>query len=467
MAFLDVLLNNLPEVKGPDQKKLSFKEKLKWTSIVLVGFFVLGVVPLFGLGQNALQQFEQLSIILGASFGSIISLGIGPIVTASIVLQLLNGSGIIKFDTTSSEGRKRFQGVQKILAIFFIIFESFIFVLLGGLAPSLLLAPALYRSVQFVLIFQLILGGILILFMDEVISKWGFGSGVSLFIAAGVSSQIFIRAFSPLTATGLIAFGTSQAPVGQFWVLIRSIISSNITGAILAFSAIFFTILIFLIAVYGQAMKIEIPLSFGRVRGYGVRWPLNFLYTSNIPVILIAALIANIQLWARLLESKGYALLGTFAGSQPVSGVVSWLFPPNLVQAAITGGLSLDLLTKSLIYMIFFILGSIMFSIFWVQTSGMDAASQAKQIMSSGLQVPGFRRDPRVIEQILSRYIFPLTVMGGATIGLLAASADLLGALAQGTGILLAVMIIYRLYQEIAQQHMMDMHPMLRKMMGK
>jgi preprotein translocase subunit SecY len=117
--------------------------------------------------------------------------------------------------------------------------------------------------------------------------------------------------------------------------------------------------------------------------------------------------------------------------------------------------------------MIFFILGSIMFSIFWVQTSGMDAASQAKQIMSSGLQVPGFRRDPRVIEQILSRYIFPLTVMGGATIGLLAASADLLGALAQGTGILLAVMIIYRLYQEIAQQHMMDMHPMLRKMMGK
>jgi preprotein translocase subunit SecY len=214
-------------------------------------------------------------------------------------------------------------------------------------------------------------------------------------------------------------------------------------------------------------MKIEIPLSFGRVRGYGVRWPLNFLYTSNIPVILIAALIANIQLWARLLESKGYALLGTFAGSQPVSGLVSWLFPPNLVQATIIGGMSLDLLSKSLIYMLFFILGSIMFSVFWVQTSGMDAASQAKQIMSSGLQVPGFRRDPRVIEQILSRYIFPLTVMGGATIGLLAASADLLGALAQGTGILLAVMIIYRLYQEIAQQHMMDMHPMLRKMMGK
>ncbi|MBI2663562.1 preprotein translocase subunit SecY [Candidatus Woesearchaeota archaeon] len=467
MSFLDNILNNLPEVKSPEQKKLSFKEKFKWTMITLVAFFILGVVPLFGLGQNALQQFEQLSIILGASFGSIISLGIGPIVTASIVLQLLNGSGIVKFDTTTPEGRKRFQGIQKLLAVFFIIFESAIFVLLGGLAPSLLLSPTEFRIVQLILISQLFLGGILILFMDEVISKWGFGSGVSLFIAAGVSSQIFLRAFSPLTATGLLAFGTTQAPVGQLWVFIRSLVSGNPLGAILALSTILATILIFLIAVYGQSMKIEIPLSFGRVRGYGIRWPLNFLYTSNIPVILIAALIANIQLWARLLESKGYPILGTFAGSQPVSGLVSWLFPPNLVQAIITGGFSLDLISKSLIYMLFFILGSIMFSIFWVQTSGMDAESQARQIMSSGLQVPGFRRDPRVIEQILTRYIFPLTVMGGATIGLLAASADLLGALSQGTGILLTVMIVYRLYQEIAQQHMVDMHPMLRKVMGK
>jgi preprotein translocase subunit SecY len=93
----------------------------------------------------------------------------------------------------------------------------------------------------------------------------------------------------------------------------------------------------------------------------------------------------------------------------------------------------------------------------------MDARSQAKQIMSSGLQIPGFRKDQRVLERLLSRYIWPLTVMGGISIGFLAAFADLTGALARGTGILLAVMIIYKLYEEIAQQHMMDMHPMMRK----
>ena len=99
MGFIQTILSNLPEVKGPLKKHLPFKEKLKWTSIMLVSFFVLSILPLFGLGQNSLARFEQLSIILGASFGSIISLGIGPIVTASIVLQLLNGSGILKIDT--------------------------------------------------------------------------------------------------------------------------------------------------------------------------------------------------------------------------------------------------------------------------------------------------------------------------------------------------------------------------------
>tara|TARA_Y100000310_G_C20382837_1_gene668959 strand:- start:437 stop:781 length:345 start_codon:yes stop_codon:yes gene_type:complete len=112
------------------------------------------------------------------------------------------------------------------------------------------------------------------------------------------------------------------------------------------------------------------------------------------------------------------------------------------------------------------IVGAVIFSIFWVQTAGMDANSQAKQMMSSGLQIPGFRNDERVLERLLNRYIWPLTVMGAITVGFLAATADLTGALSRGTGILLAVMIVYKLYEEIAQQHMMDMNPMMRKFIG-
>ena len=463
MPFLNTLLNNLPEVTGPQQRRLSFKEKLKWTGLILVIFFILGLIPLYGLGLNALQQFEYLSLILGAKFGSIISLGIGPIVTASIVLQLLNGSGIVKFDLTSHEGKKRFQGVQKLLALFFIIFEAIIYVFMGGLAPAAELAgTALYFNVQILLVFQLFLGGILILFMDEVISKWGFGSGISLFIAAGVSESIFIRALSPLPSPANPNIATGAIPA-----LFQSLAVGDPITAALMIAAVLSTIFVFVIAVYGQAMKIEIPLSFGRIRGHGMRWPLSFIYTSNIPVILIAALLANIQLWARLMQNWGFPILGKFVGNTPVSGLVAWLFSPDIVGKIIKGSLTFPDITHSLVYMAIMIGGAVVFSIFWMQTSGMDAKSQANQILSSGLQIPGFRRDQRVLERLLNRYIWPLTVMGAILVGFLASIADLTGALANGTGILLTVMIVYKLYEDIAREHMYDMKPMLRKFMGK
>ena len=459
MSFFKNILNNLPEVKGPTQKKVSFKEKLKWTLIVLSLFFILGMIPLFGLGENALQQFEYLSLILGAEFGSLISLGIGPIVTASIVLQLLNGSGLIKFDLTSHEGKKTFQGVQKLLAFFFIIFEACIFVFMGGLAPtSSLIGTASYMPLQIALIFQLALGGVMIMFMDEVISKWGFGSGISLFIASGVSKNLFIRMFSPMASPTNPNIATGAIPA-----LFQALTMGDRITAGLMLGGLIATVLVFVMAVYGQAMKIEIPLSFGRIRGHSIRWPLNFLYTSNIPVILVAALMANVQLWARLLQNWGHPILGSFSGNTPISGLVSWLYSPNLLGSAIKGSLTGSQILHSGVYLLFMMGGAVVFSWFWMQTSGMDAKSQAKQIMASGLQIPGFRKDQRVLEKLLNRYIIPLTIMGALTVGFLAGLADITGALSRGTGILLTVMIIYKLYEEIAQQHMMDMNPMMRK----
>lgn len=481
MALTDSILNNLPEVEGPKQKRLSFNEKLKWTLIVLILFFVLGMIPLFGLVENALQQFEYLSIILGAEFGSILSLGIGPIVTGSIVLQLLNGSGIVKFDLTSHEGKKRFQGVQKAMSIFFIIFEALIYVFMGGLATgthfdtatSMLIIPGaevpatavalsagFILNMKLILVLQLLIGGMLIMFMDEVVSKWGFGSGISLFIAAGVSKTIFIRAFSPLPAPNNPNIATGAIPA-----LFQSLAGGDPITAGLMLSVVVATVVVFILSVYAQAMKIEIPLSFGRIRGHGIRWPLSFIYTSNIPVILVAALIANIQLFATLLERWGFPILGTFSGSQPISGLVAWLHAPNILEKIITGSLGMMDIGQALVYVTFMIVGAMIFSIFWVQTAGMDSSSQAKQIMASGLQIPGFRKDQRVLERLLDRYIWPLTVMGAIAVGFLAALADLSGALGRGTGILLTVMIVYKLYEDIAKQHMMDMHPMMRKVM--
>jgi len=161
------------------------------------------------------------------------------------------------------------------------------------------------------------------------------------------------------------------------------------------------------------------------------------------------------------------------ASGAPISGIISWVAIPGgqngLVGLILTQGtifIGYRPYLQSLVYMTIIIIGCIVFSYFWVQTAGMDAKSQAKNMISSGLQVPGFRKDERILERLLQRYITPLTIMGGAAIGFLASVADILGSLTQGTSLLLSVMIVYKLYEEIAKEHMVDMHPALRKFMG-
>lgn len=452
----------IPEVKKPDEKKLAFNTKLKWTLVILIAFFVLANIPLFGLSNNALDRFKYLAIILGTDFGSIISLGIGPIVMASIILQLLTGAGIININTSTSEGKKFFQGIQKLLVFFFIVFEAIVYVLMKGLEAT--------PGFEWLLIFQLILGGIAIYYMNELCEKWGFGSGVSIFIAAGASWQIFTSAFQFVNTQGrncLMDFN-GTACSGKVLVLIQSIINKYPVEFASALGALVATVVIFLLVVWAQSLKVEIPLSFGRIRGYAIKWPLQFFYASVIPVILTAALVANIQLFGGLLENwAGHpTFLGHFQNGQAVSGFAFWLGHTNLLELIIRGGFLPRYLLQGLTHIIFYAGLATLFSVFWVKTSGMGAKEQAQKISSSGLQISGFRQDVRVLESVLDRYIMPLTVMGGAAIGLLAAATDLLGALSSGTAILLVIMIMYQFYQKIAEQHMTDMNPAMRKFMG-
>lgn len=468
------IMHNLPEIKHPIEKKLSFNVKIKWTLIILFAFFILANIPLYGLGKNSLARFEYLATILGTDFGSIISLGIGPIVMASIILQLLVGSGFLNIDTNTKEGKKTFQGLQKIFVFMFILLESVVYVLFGGLQP---LAPG-YTGI---LIFQLMLGGLAIMFMDEVSTKWGIGSGTSLFIVAGVAWRLFAGFFQFLSTTGgagaqnancLAHFsGEGFIPCsGKILIIIQSLVNSSDPTAAKALvssvAGIAATAVIFLIVVWAQNLKVEIPLSYEKIRGYQMKWPLTFFYASVIPVILVAALIANIHLFGGLMQNwVGHAtILGDYRDGRAISGFGYWISSSNIVDSTIHGSLTGIQFLQAFTHLMFFMLLSALFAVLWVKTSGMDEASQAKKILASGLQIPGFRKDERVLESILKRYILPLTVMGGLAIGALSSIADFLGAIISGTSILLAIMITYQLYQTIAQQHAVDMHPALRKL---
>jgi preprotein translocase subunit SecY len=450
LKHLKPLFAILPQVKTPMHRQ-DFREKLKWTAIILVLYFFLTQIPLYGLSEQAVDQFAQLRAVMAGSFGSILTLGIGPIVTSSIVLQLLVGAKILKLDLSKHEDKALFQGTQKVLAIVMTVFEAGVLVFTGSLIPT---SPDLL----WILMLQLIIGAILIIFLDEVVSKWGFGSGVGLFIAAGVSQAIIVGAFN---------FLPDPARSGMLAGMIPGFIQSLVAGTpnIMILGPLVATIGVFLVAVYGESMRVEIPISHGQMKGHGRirgavgKYPLKFIYASNMPVILTSALLVNVSLMASVFQKIGVPILGEVDQGRAISGLALYLTTPDLSILLVNP-------LRVLIYAIFFVGFCILFAWLWVEMTGLSAREVSKQLYSSGIQIPGFRSSKRQLDKIMKKYIPALTVLGGAFVGLLAFGADLTSALGGGTGVLLTVGIVYKLYEEIAQEQLMDMHPMLRKFLG-
>ncbi len=483
MAFeIASLSKYLPTVKKPTFKP-SLNKKLLWTGLVLVIYFMLSSSlfgSVYGLNRQAAVGFHTLQILLGSSFGTLMTLGIGPIVTSSILLQLLVGSKIIDWDLKDKEDKKKYEVVQKISSIALAFIEAFIYVIAGAVQPV-----SFEPFIVIIVVIQLALGGIIVILLDEIVSKYGLGSGISLFIVAGVVNTVFIQVFSPCVPVaegGCPLPSPGTEPVGKFWYLLFNIGNGFSYQNLSALIPIISTLVVILIVVYAQSITIDIPLTFSRLRGFGRRWSLNLFYTSNIPVILAAALLANMQLFATLVAQPlatdpdvKCGILGCLAssgnsGNIPASGLVYYLSAPqgnNIIIDIIEGTFTTRYLIRVIAYTTFMVAGAIIFSLFWVKTSGMDSQSVADQIDDIGMHIPGYRKDPKVIKGVLDRYIPPLTIIGGASIGLLAAFADFVGAIGSGTGILLTVTILYNFYQKLKTEEVEGANPLIRKIIGE
>jgi len=241
-------------------------------------------------------------------------------------------------------------------------------------------------------------------------------------------------------------------------------------------SGVLATVVVFLVVIYLEACRVEIPVSYAKFRGFKGKYPIKLLYVSNIPVILVQALYANLiffgQLfWSRWKDTNNVLLslfvkaLGQFEPTEagylkPTGGLVYYLTPPRSLEVITTEPL------RAIIYLIVFVALCAMFSSVWIEVSGIGPRDIAYQLLQAGMQVPGFRRSPKIIEKILERYIPTVTVLGGIIVGLIAALADFLGALGTGVGVLLTVGIIYQYYQIIAQEQLAEIHPALRGLLG-
>ncbi len=513
---LKPVTDRLPAVTKPEGH-VHFRTKMSWVILILVLYFAMTNVVIYGLdAEQRIDLFAQYRAILAGAQFSLMHLGIGPIVTGSIIMQLFTGAKIIKLDLKKAEDKAIYQGTQKLLVIVMIVVEA-VPQVYGFMEPSskfidmsesIMVGSGLSLARAFIVI-QLFVGSYLVFLMDEVVSKWGIGSGISLFIAAGVSQQIFTGSLNWHPANPSVAMSLSNPPAGTIpktmyifhHMSAPELANGGYEQIFLAqpnpMVALIGTIVIFLFVAYTESSRIELPLAHGGARGARGRYPIKLIYASNIPVILMAALLANVSMFSMLFASHpsfvnmpllgdnwmlGYYAEGNTvpAGGlayylSTVNGVGDWLLPllSSEYYSSYISGIG-DVKTKLqisihvVVYFTVMVLGSILFAKFWIETTNMGPEAVASQIESSGMQIPGFRRDPRVLKRVLERYIPVVTVISGAVVGALAAGADLIGTVgnASGTGVLLAVGIMIQLYDAIGREQMMEMHPVLRGFFG-
>lgn len=475
----------LPEAKPPG-RRLGFNQKLLWTALALILYLIMAEIPLFGLSPESGFEMSYLRVIFASNRGTLLELGIGPIVTAGLILQLLAGSGMIGVDMSNSEDRGLFTTASKFFSILLTGVQAFAYII-GGVYGTL---PT---SVGIIIFLQLLFAGIIIILLDEMIQKgWGIGSGISLFIMAGVAQKILWDSFGLTIGLGdgksygafpalfqTISVGDPVFSIDLFYNQTSNQLVPLVPNAFIrpenlpSLLGFFTTIVVFLVVIYVEGIRVELPISHADYRGYRGRYPIKLLYVSNLPVIFTSALFANVYFFSQIIWTNfnransnfflnllGTYQLGQSGQPEPVGGLVYFVIAPRSI---------LDVLLspeRAIIFAALMVGFSVIFSLTWLEVGGLGPSTVAKQLVDSGMHIPGYRRSARPIEMVLKRYIPAVTILGGIVVGLIAAFADFFGVFGTGMGVLLTVGIIYQYYQQLMQERVAEMYPGFRRLFG-
>jgi len=472
LSLFGPLSRFMPEV-SPPARRVGFNEKIFWTAMALILYLIMSEVPLYKVGRGGGWELTYLRVIFASNRGTLMELGIGPIVTAGLILQLLAGSGMVGCDFTNPDDRGLFTTASKFFSI-----------VMTGVQASAYLIGGVYGSLDagtsIIIFLQLLTAGIVIMLLDEMIQKgWGIGSGISLFILAGVAQRILWDSLAP---TPPMEDGKSTGAIIAFFQtlmkrepLINAFIRVDSEGNTLnlpAMLGLFTTLAVFLIVIYVEGVRVELPVSYARYRGFRGRYPIKLLYVSNLPVIFASALFANIYFFSQLLWSKfnqnntnfWLNLLGQYrageGGPQPIGGFVLYVIAPGNISEVVSHP------ERALAFVGIMVAFCIIFSLTWLEVGGLGPRTVAKQLVDAGMQIPGFRRSSRPIELLLKRYIPVVTILGGLIVGLIASVSDFFGVFGSGMGVLLSVGILYQYYQLLVQERVAEMYPAFRRILG-
>jgi preprotein translocase SecY subunit len=441
-----------------------------WCGIALLIYMSMGQVPLYGAPTNPLDPFAAFRVIFASQRGTLLELGIGPIVTGGLLMQLLKGSSILKLDFKNPQDRAFFTAATKLVTIIVIIVE-------GSIYGSSVYGGVTHQAVVIV-IAQLIGASIIIMLLDELVQKgWGLGSGISLFILAGVAQGILWHIFNPFPSGadrfsyGVIPmiFQSIEKGVDFNTIFIRP---SNAPLPLPSAFGLIITIGIILLLVYSQSIRIEIPIVSSRYRGFSAVYPIKLMYVSNIPVILASALTANAVLLGQLFWSaynplndnpvfNWIAQFDPKKPSTPIGGIISFLIPPRGLENTIEDPF------RAIMYVVILTTIVVIFGRLWVELGGLSAKSAASSLIDADVQIPGFRRAETSIESLLQKYIPSVTFLGALFLGLLASISDILGVFGTGTGLLLMIDILINYHNLLLREQVETYMPRLGALLGR
>eukprot|EP00300_Choanocystis_sp_HF-7_P034160 c46727_g1_i1.p1 GENE.c46727_g1_i1~~c46727_g1_i1.p1 ORF type:complete len:500 (-),score=107.48 c46727_g1_i1:25-1419(-) len=445
----------LPEVSTPE-RKIPLKEKLLWTVLSLLVFLVCCQLPLYGIASSSsADPFYWMRVILAANRGTLMELGITPIVTSGLVLQLLQGIGLFEVDQGLKKERAMLAAAQKLIGLIITIVHASANILSGMYGPL----ADLGMGNAFLILIQLFCAGIIIILLDELLQKgYGLGSGISLFITTNICEQIVWKAFSPTTINTGRGTEFEGAVIALFHLLItrpdkvRALKEAFYRQSLPNCSNLLATIVVFYVVIYLQGFKVKLAITSQSARQNG-SYPINLFYTSNIPIMLQSALVSNLYFISQILWSSfpnfATAFIGVWEdadgrGGRPVSGLAYFLSRPDSLTDFVSDPL------RATIYIVFVLSSCALISWKWIDVSGTAPDDVYKQLKTQRMVMPG-HRDQSMKDQ-LRRYIPIAAAFGGLCIGALSVCADLMGAIGSGTGILMAVTNLFALTESIQKE---------------
>ena len=352
-------------------------------------------------------------------------LGISPIVTSGLVMQLLAGSRIIEVNYNVKEDRALFSGAQKLFGILITVGEAIAYVV-SGMYGDL---GTIGAGNALLIISQLFIAGLIVLTLDELLQKgYGLGSGISLFIATNICENIVWKAFSPTTINTGRGTEFEGAIIALFHLLItrndkvRGLKEALYRQNLPNLTNLMATVLIFVVVIYFQGWRVDLPVKYQKYRGQQGTYPIKLFYTSNMPIILQTALVSNLYFVSQLLYNRAptnvlVRLLGKWqdveGGGQsiPVGGIAYYISPPNSFAEIIYDPF------HAVFYLIFILTACALFSKTWIEVSGASARDVAKQLRDNQMVMKG-HRDSALIH-VLNRYIPTAAAFGGMCIGAL------------------------------------------------